>query len=537
MGSHSGGLVQLIAKGHENMYLTDNPQITWFKVQYRRHTNFSIEPIQQNFTHTPNFGSKSYCNLGTKTGDLIHKVNLVITLPEIPQFYNSDQTLDTLTKFAWVRKIGYNIIKEIDVEIGGKLIDRHYGEWLNIWSELSGKKNEEIDKLIGNVRELYEYSASKNAYELFIPLKFWFCNYLSSSLPVICLFHNDVKINLELEDFSNLFKISPTHYILMENDIVNFIENEYIVQNINDVEIAGQFVYFDPLTKRLYYNRISSQLFQNINAYNIMNGTQTDTVKYEQLAMMHEKYKITGLTSKYFAFPEINFEQQKINSVSYSYNFISNINLRDCYLLVDYIFLDEQERKRLYKNKHEYLIEQLISAADTVTSGQLEINVGLYNPVKYIIWFAQQQYLIERYNNDFFNYTNSYKYYDILNNPNDKQKNNKQVGKGLITSSLLLLNSIERIKEQPKEYYEIVQPLQHFKYCPQSGINLYSFSLFPMDFQPSGSCNMSGIDNVKMLLNFDTIININNQAKIKIYGIAYNILRIDGGLGGVIYVN
>ena len=130
-----GGLIQLASKGEENLYLTDDPQITWFKIQYRRHTNFSIEEIQQNFIHQPDFGSKVFCNIGTKNGDLIHKIMLVIKLPDIPQFYNTDQTIDKITKFRWCRKIGYALVKQIDVAIGGKLIDRQYGEWLNIWTE------------------------------------------------------------------------------------------------------------------------------------------------------------------------------------------------------------------------------------------------------------------------------------------------------------------------------------------------------------------------------------------------------------------
>lgn len=540
MVGFSGGLIQLAAKGEENMYLTDNPQITWFKIQYRRHTNFSIEEIQQNFITTPNFGTKVFCNIGTKNGDLIYKINLVITLPEISQFYNLDQTIDKITKFRWCRKIGYAIIKQIDVSIGDKLIDRHYGEWLNIWTELYGKKDEYIDNMIGNVDELINYSSSKKAYELIIPLRFWFCNYINNALPVVCLLHNDIKINLELNNLSSICNISPTHYILMENDCVNFIEGEYIEQYISDTEtISGRFIMFDVLTKRLYYDRISTNLFQNINTYSINNSSLSDYDKKIQIDLLKSSHQIIGLSSGYSALPQINESKDILTSYLHNYTPLTNVNLGDCYLLIDYIFLEKEERTRLYSEKHEYLIEQLILANDSVILNQSTSILGLYNPVKYIVWCVQQEYLIQKYNNDYFNYTNTYKYYDILNKNNiiSNEYTKYPIGESNIMSSILYLNDMKRIEKQDNYYYEIIQPLQHFNYCPQTGINIYSFSLKPCEFQPSGSCNMSAIDNIKLFLNLNNTISKSNPGHLKVYGVCYNILKIESGLGGVVFVN
>ena len=543
-----GGLIQLASKGEENLYLTDDPQITWFKIQYRRHTNFSIEEIQQNFIHTPDFGSKVFCNIGTKNGDLIHKIVLVIKLPDIPQFYNTDQTIDKITKFRWCRKIGYALVKQIDVAIGGKLIDRQYGEWLNIWTELFGKKNGEIDDMIGNVKELYDYSTSKKSYELYVPLRFWFCNYIKNSLPIICLLHNDIKINLELNSLASVCNISPTHYILMENDCVNFIEGEYIEQYINGETITGQYVYFDDINKRLYYNRISNKLLQNINTYAINSSVLTDENKQNQINTLIENHIIYGLSSKYQATPKINDTEDELNSFIHTYTPLTNIRLKDCYLLVDYIFLDSEERKRIYAEKHEFLIEQLILANDSTIINQTTSILGLYNPVKYIVWTVQQEYLGQKYNNDHFNYTNSYKYKDILyitdedhylnKNENHQEKYEIiQYGFSNVINSILYLNDMKRIEQQDNIYYGIIQPLQHFKYCPQAGINLYSFSLHPADFQPSGACNMSAIDNIKLFNNLDPVINNNNPGHLRVYGVCYNILKIESGLGGCVFVN
>ena len=132
----SGGLIDLVAKGIEDIFLINNAQITFFKTIYRRYTNFSIEPIPVPFINKPNFGKKTSCII-LKNGDLIRKMQLVITLPSIPLFKDENGALDVINKFAWVRKIGFALIKKIEIIINEELIDCQYGDWLNIWNELT----------------------------------------------------------------------------------------------------------------------------------------------------------------------------------------------------------------------------------------------------------------------------------------------------------------------------------------------------------------------------------------------------------------
>lgn len=568
----TGGIIQLVSKGVEDLFITNEPQITFFKILYRRHTTFSMEEIQQSFIHEPDFGKRVTCTL-SKSGDLITNMTLVITLPAIPQIFNEDGSIDELTRIAWIRKIGYGIIKEIEIEIGGKSIDKHYGEWLNIWAELNERKDKGIDKMIGNIENLYTYTKEKQEYKLFIPLQFWFSRNMNLALPILCLQYNAVKVNLELEDFNKCYKISPTHSILMDNDVCNFKQDEYIVQEITNYignstsidengsyKAIGQFTYFNNLTKRLYYTRISKNLFKTCDLSNI---TDEDLQELEK-----EKYKIVGLTTEYFAYPHIIKSTDTPSnddkySISHLYNPLLNIKIKECFLLINYIFLDEEERIRYYKSSHEFLIDQLIYCGENTIDGiYRNITLSLYNPIKYIIWTTQQNYLLELYNNDLFNYTNSYQYNDILydkmiyentlvedtglyiNTYNIKNSgvlnenyNNKQTGGSLIKKSHILLNSNERMEEQTDMYYNNVQLLQHFNYCTQKGINIYSFSLVPSDFQPSGVCNMSKIDNVQISVLLDNVVNINNPVKFKSYGMAINVLRIAAGLGGLIFVN
>ncbi len=111
--------MQLVAYGAQDIYLTGNPQITFFKVVYRRHTNFSLESIQQTFNGTVDFGKKVSCTV-SRNGDLIHKVYLQVDLPSVDP---------TGGNFNWVENIGHVLIDEVSIEVGGQLIDRHYGEW------------------------------------------------------------------------------------------------------------------------------------------------------------------------------------------------------------------------------------------------------------------------------------------------------------------------------------------------------------------------------------------------------------------------
>ena len=129
----TGGLIQLVAYGNQDIHLTGNPQITFFKVVYRRHTNFSKEAIPILLGDNPDFGKKISCKIERK-GDLLHKMYLEIHL-ECTEYYK----LETV-----VFDNAYSFIDYIEVEIGGQLIDKHYGEWLYIWTDLTHSVDKKI---------------------------------------------------------------------------------------------------------------------------------------------------------------------------------------------------------------------------------------------------------------------------------------------------------------------------------------------------------------------------------------------------------
>ena len=195
-----GGLLQLVAYGAQDVYLTGNPQITFFKAVYRRHTNFAVEAIQQTFNGTPGYGQTVTCQI-SRNGDLINRVYLQVKLPALE---GPTYTTPALTQIAgprYVNYIGLRLIKSVTIEIGGQQIDKHYSDWLYIWNELSLPKGKRYgyDTMVGADKDL----TWKKSTNLYIPLEFWFCRNVGLALPLIALQYHEVKINIQFETKSN----------------------------------------------------------------------------------------------------------------------------------------------------------------------------------------------------------------------------------------------------------------------------------------------------------------------------------------------
>lgn len=521
----SAGIIQLVAMGPEDTYLMNDPQITFFKMVYRRHTNFSIEEIPQNFLTKPDFGKKVSCII-SRSGDLIRKIWLVIELPHIPQFLNDNQEIDKIAKFAWVRKIGFALIKTIEIEIGGELIDRQYGDWLNIWYELTVPYNQQIDKLLGNVKELVNFTNGKESYKLFIPLQFWFNREAGLALPVVALAYNNIKINLEINEFEKCYVVAPTNYITIENNFVNFKPNDYLIQNVDGVISLAKFIYFDIFTERLYYSKITDNGFISINKTNSNPNPNLDSLFFEHDSrgnLINKKYLIKGLSSNYEVMPKINSIERIYQNRSIN---LKNTSLKSCFLLVEYFFLDEDERKRFSLARHEYLIEQVLYDGEKNIEGSKQnFNLGFTLTCKEIIWITQLKLAQNPRNNDWFNYTNSMIY--------DEEGN--LIGGNIIEEETILFNNHERLSFRDSEYFTLTQPYCHHKNSPDGFINVYSFSLYPETHQPSGQINLSMIDSITLKIQVQPIINFKNPAKLRVYALVQNILRISNGISGVVF--
>ena len=359
-----GGLMQLVAYGAQDVYLTGNPQITFFKVVYRRHTNFACEAIEQTFNGSPSVGSKATVPV-TRNGDLVTKMWLH-TMATASAAGNGPVNL------------GYELIKSVELQIGGTKIDKHYGRWMQIWGDLSRSVDQDTnhDAMVG-VTAL----TAGDTNELFVPLQFFCCRNDGLALPLIALQYHDVRLEFEF-------------------------------------------------------------------------GTP------------------------------------------------ANVTISNTTLLVNYVYLDSEERKRFAQASHEYLIEQLqFTGVETAAVGNNKFRLNFNHPVKELVWAHAASE-----NDDLGDY--------------DRCSN-----------ALLQLNGHDRFSAQSGKFFENVQQNIHHTRGGVAGVNVYSFAINPEEHQPSGTCNFSRIDNA-------TLSSTSGVAGVCfVYGVNYNVLRIMSGMGGVAYSN
>ncbi|MDB4345293.1 hypothetical protein OAA32_00640, partial [bacterium] len=242
----AGGLLQLVAYGAQDVYLTGNPQITFFKVVYRRHTNFAIESIEQTFNGTSSIGSRVSV-LVTRNGDLI---NRIYYKGKITNTHSTDAC-------ALVPYFGLRLLKNIELEIGGQRIDKHYSEWMYIWNELSmpvGKKDG-YDKMVGGNRRNSSISLSNGeSYTLYVPLEFWFCRNVGLALPLIALQYHEVKINIEYAQLSDMVDITPGNFSYNGDDRETNDNSSHTSKSIEleDSELWVDYIFLDTDERRRF---------------------------------------------------------------------------------------------------------------------------------------------------------------------------------------------------------------------------------------------------------------------------------------------
>ena len=202
-----GGLMQLVAYGAQDIYLTGNPQITFFKVVYRRHTNFAVESIEQTFNGQADFNKRVTATI-SRNGDLIQQMYLEVVLPACTATVTGGAAVASSN--VWTYGIGNALVKQAEIEIGGQLIDRQYGDWMNIWTELTtpAGKRAGYDNMVGNQSPGAQQQSGgyviETARRLYVPLQFWFNRNPGLALPLIALQYHEVKLNLEIRASGDL---------------------------------------------------------------------------------------------------------------------------------------------------------------------------------------------------------------------------------------------------------------------------------------------------------------------------------------------
>lgn len=565
----AGGLMQLVAYGAQDVYLTGNPQITFFKVVYRRHTNFSMECIELSLNGNPDFGRRTTVTI-TRNGDLITKIYLWVKLPQINPSVGAD--------FAWVRRVGHAMLYSVEVEIGGSRIDRQYGTWLNIWYDLAhhaGDSERGFNKMIGDVPELTTYDGlPKQEYILYIPLKFWFNRHVGLALPLIALQYHEVRLNIEFRQ---------AQHVIIANQAFKSLDLNQV--HIQDCQLLVDYIYLDSEERRRFAQVGHEYLIEQLQ-FTGSESVNTQTGKYK-LDFNHPTKEL------YWAVQQGNYITGKA-FLCYSQldnwepildNCASQILLDSMVLLPGSICDIDQ-----YGNPHVVSPGQEppsagnwepFSPGDSGFTNNGKIFVCNECPDK-CLWVNTSSLLVRSMPS--YNLTGKI-YADVLV---DKECNIKVTnvktdltvrdlsfpvdelidtrndtssdvcvyqyhfgllidGKAnIVQYALIQLNGHDRFDRREGAYFNYVQPDQHHTNTPADGINVYSFALHPEQHQPSGTCNLSRIDNTQLNLWFydptwhtglPQLNYLSPDNKLFIYAQNYNVLRVMSGMGGLAYSN
>lgn len=194
--------MSLVSVGAQNLYITANPQVTFFKTVYRRHTNFAQESIEITFQGETCFG-KQLDAVIPRNGDLVKEIYFVFDLPAI---IHPDEDCEPDAFVHWTNAVGHAIIERVSVLIGGQCIDEQFGEFLEIWEELTADSCRRLEEMIGkrfSRAQLIEDAKLPRRY--YVPLQFWFNRNPGLALPLIALQYHEVRLQFHLRRMEDLF--------------------------------------------------------------------------------------------------------------------------------------------------------------------------------------------------------------------------------------------------------------------------------------------------------------------------------------------
>ena len=484
--------MQLVAIGAQDVFLTGNPQITFFKTVYRRYTNFSKECIAQDFTGS---GDKIKCTLA-RNGDLVQEIYLQISykINSIP--LNQTLTINTITgkhyfnsEFIGTVELKKNDIIYFDYNIfigNNKILDKDKGYLVSYVNIQDSKYNFSLQKYENNIWEDIEILSTGT---------------ITGSL-------NDNIGSIQANQIK-LYKYKKTKDFIDRDmsDIIDFIE----------IEIGGQ-------TIDKHYSKwldIYNELFEENHEYRIALNEANINLDVNKVENIYIPLRFWFNKNIGLALPLISLQYHDV-VIHVNMKNIIDVNIVNNILLVNYIYLDVDERRKFSELKHEYLIEQVqFTGEEILYKDQNHINLNYNHPVKSLFWTT--------------------------------------TGKSYISKANLQLNGHDRFAELNADYFHLIQPYEtnmghslklclndnnlknHRKWilkpkkCSMSSpVGMYSFCLKPKDYQPSGSCNFSKIDNARF--NYNGITKNANDT-LYIFALNYNVLRVLNGMGGLVYSN
>ena len=541
--------MQLVAYGAQDVYLTGNPQITYWKVTYRRHTNFAMESIEQTFNGQSDFGRRVTCTI-SRNGDLAYRTYLQVTLPEINQSMGVGGTGPVYAR--WLDFPGHQLIDDVEVEIGGQRIDKQYGDWMQLWTQLTMDNNQErgYHKMIGQTTQLtfltdpnfapvdgpcdsqapHQVCAPRNALPettLYIPLQFWFCNNPGLALPLIALQYHEVKINIDLRAIDECLWAVRNIDATGEEQKAS---NAY-AQSLVSASLYVDYIYLDTDERR--------RMAQNPHEYLI---EQLQFTGAESVGSSSNKIRLN------FNHPckELVWVVQPDCNVDYCSSTLGGTTLYQALGAQPFNYTDAVDalpntikafgadatlnttngvigKNGLFESAGVAGIPITDGASVQIGTGSGQVNLGAD-----FVWGGTGGA------NEFQSTVSDAGTFVLA----ETSLNMHCWGENPVVTAKLQLNGQDRFSEREGTYFDQVQPWQHHTRSPDTGVNVYSFALQPEQHQPSGTCNFSRIDNATLqLVLSNATVSGTNTAKVRVYARNYNVLRIMSGMGGLAYSN
>ena len=256
--------MQLVAYGAQDVYLTGNPQVTFFKQLYRRHTNFAMQSVEAQFNGSVGFG-KRVSLVVPRVGDLMGKTYLEFILPTVELMAGAAST------FTWTQELGHFLIENVEVQIGGQVIDKHYGRWLSIWYQLTvtqSKNGGYTAMILSDIPGITAGESIPNKIG-WTPLQFWFCRHEGLALPLIALQYHEVRIVMQFETLDNLVDESLS---AIQGDLVT-------VPSLDSASLYIDYIFLDTDERRKFAQTSHEYLIDQLQFTGQENVNKTSQTK------------------------------------------------------------------------------------------------------------------------------------------------------------------------------------------------------------------------------------------------------------------
>lgn len=561
----TGAALQLVAVGQQDLALTGSPQITYFKAGYKSHTPFAEESIEQTFQGPADFGKRVICTIA-RNADLIRQIYLDVVLPAIDL---SGTNGSTTSRFRWLNYPGLRLIKKVELEIGGQVIDRQYGETMYIWHQLTcppgSRRN--YEKMVGHTADLVlmktkdgvtlDGSCSSSEVTntclprsgtpqkvLTIPLQFWFCTNPGLALPLIALQYHEVKVNIELETFNNC-----CFYDGYSGDSGSTAwAPPAATQSLVAASLFVDYVYLDTAERRATAQKTHEYLieqWQYTGAETLTASTYKSRLNFNHpVKQLYWVVQRDSYTNCQVPCPEYIREvggQQP-------FNFTDGWTTEG--LIMDVLGSGDMADAGNGTIPSTTMGASTVGAGVNITAtdnswgavgGQTSAASLLYPKVSFgsttggnggvAVGTTIDKEGIQSQN--FILSTTNFLLAKLV-----LESGVKCEGKNPVAVAKLTLNGHERFSERTGDYFDTLQVWQKHTAAGATGINVYSFAMNPEQWGPSGTCNFSRIDVAQLHLTL-TVETVRNQrtAQLRVYARNYNFLRVVSGMAGTTYAS